>query len=103
MNLPGTPDVCNRAVDRGTVDGRVVPDKDRVVILKRLKLFKNNQPVIEMIDDGKGVFLRRKYQIKRKQYVLLRQESGELDVGFSVGERPKAIGEAVDPLHAFDD
>ena len=35
MDLPGALDVANGAVDRGAVDGRVMPDGDRVVALKQ--------------------------------------------------------------------
>src|SRR6266446_4833203 len=52
MDLPGALDVGNRAIDRGAVDGRVMPDGDRVVVLKCLELFENDHPVIEMIRDG---------------------------------------------------
>jgi len=58
--LLGAPDVANRAVDRGAVDGRVMPDGDRVVALTRLELLENDHPVIEMIHDGEGMFVRRK-------------------------------------------
>src|SRR5260370_31737264 len=58
MDLPGALDVGNRAVDRGAVDGRVMPDGDRVVTLKRLERLQNDHPVIEMIHNGEGVFAR---------------------------------------------
>ena len=58
MDIPGALDVGNRAVDRRAVDGRVMPDGDRVVTLKRLKLLENDHPVIEMIHHGEGVFVR---------------------------------------------
>jgi len=35
-----------------------MPDGDRVVVLKCLELFENDHPVIEMIHDGEGVFVR---------------------------------------------
>jgi hypothetical protein len=65
MDLLGALDVGNRAVDRGAVDGRVMPDGDRVVALKRLERLENDHPVIEMIHNGEGVFVRRKHQVER--------------------------------------
>src|SRR5258705_13134288 len=58
MDLLGALDVANRAVDRGPVDRRVMPDGDPVVALKRLELIENDYPVIEMIHQGEGVFVR---------------------------------------------
>ena len=58
MDRLGALDVGNRAVNRGAVDRRVMPDGDRVVALKRLELVENGHPVIEMIHQGEGVFVR---------------------------------------------
>ena len=58
MDLLGTFDVGNRAVDRGAADGRVMPDDDRILALKRLERLENYHPVIEMIPTGEGVFIR---------------------------------------------
>jgi len=58
MDLLGALDVGNRAVDRGTVDGYVMPYGDRVVALKHIKLVENDQPMIEMIYNSEGVFVR---------------------------------------------
>src|SRR5216683_4804678 len=103
MDLPSALDVGNRAVDRGAMDGRVMPDGDRVVALKHLEPLEDDDPVIEVIHDGESVFVRRKYQVKRHQHFLLGQQSGELQIRFSVDEPPKVIGDAVDPLHTFGD
>ena len=58
LDLLGALDVGHRAVDRGAVDWRVMPDGDRVVALKRLERLENDNPVIEMIRTGEGVLVR---------------------------------------------
>ena len=57
MDLLGALDVGHRAVDRGAADGRVMPDDDRVVTLKRLERLENDHPVIEMIRTSEGVLV----------------------------------------------
>src|SRR5258708_28905590 len=103
MDLLGAFDVGNRAVDRGAVDGHVMPDGDRVVALKHLEPLENDHPVIEMIHDGEGMFVRRKHQVERHQHFLLGQQSGELQIRFSVDEPLEVIGDAVDTLHTCVD
>jgi Metallo-beta-lactamase superfamily len=58
FKLLGALDVGHRAVDRGATDGRVMPDDDRVVTLKRLERPENDHPVIEMVRSGEGVLVR---------------------------------------------
>src|SRR5260221_59692 len=56
MDLLGALDVGHRAVDRGAVDWRVMPDDDRVVTLKRLERLENDHPVNEHVFTGANHF-----------------------------------------------